>query len=139
MPNLSKTSQVVGILSGIAAIGLAVYYLSGSAGGTRGVTAGGTRFRPLVQRRRDWNLGRPQANRKYFGWRGQSSAQGAGSAVGLPPQIGLYGSGRVQTAQQPIYPISGINQPYARQNRRQRSTVALAAASNAPLSLSSLN
>ncbi len=93
-----KLSTWIGIAAGVAAIVSAVvYYQSTRSGSNSGYSGGFPIRRQIAQRRRDRTLGYVQSKRKFFGYFGASSAQGAGAAAGAIPSISQLGNARLQT------------------------------------------
>lgn len=113
--SLNKTSTVLGIVASLIAIGAAVYYVVKNQKGVRTTAIRGVNFRKVRQRNRDAALGQPGRTRKYLGWRGTSSASGAGLAANLPPAVGRYSNPRMQQPQLLTFASPG-NHPRKRRN-----------------------
>lgn len=94
MDNKTMNYLTLGLLAiGTAASVWYVWQIKRSNGGG-GFRRGPVRIRRVVQSPRDQNLGFP-SGRKFFGFFGESSAQGANSAGSPPPSVGLFNANRI--------------------------------------------
>lgn len=94
MDNKTMNYLTLGLLAVGTAASVWYLYQTKNNGQSTGFSRGPVRTRRVMQQNRDNNLGYP-AGRKFFGFFGESSAQGANAAGSPPPSVGLFGANRI--------------------------------------------
>lgn len=92
-PISNKTAKYIGVAASIAGIITVLLYFQNKGA----IQRQQPKRRLVSQPRRDGTLGYPQGSRKFFGFFGTSSAQGAGAAAGPIPAISRLGTCQVQS------------------------------------------